>query len=102
MVLEQNNNIERKMAIRNLEGKKELELAYLKYCESIIKNIKENPSLIDDIVELTEENESYLFSILSGENKANITELDSILKLTMNLKNENNINEDSNKGNLCN
>ena len=78
----------RKLEILNAEGKKEIELNNLKYREAIINSLKENPHMIDSILESTELNEQDFFKLLSGETKSNITELDFILKYSLDNKNE--------------
>ena len=64
------------------------ELNNLKYREAIINSLKENPHMIDSILESTELNEQDFFKLLSGETKSNITELDFILKYSLDNKNE--------------
>lgn len=76
-------NLKRKLLILNAEGKEELELNDLLYRKEIVNRIKENPNLIDKILESTENEEEELFDILSGKNKVNVIDLDHMLKISL-------------------
>lgn len=85
-----NNDIYIKRQLKNAEGKRLLQKVILEYSKDIIDNLKQNPSILNDVLEELEISKSEFFEYLTCEKKGNITMYDQTLYLIKEL-NKNNL-----------
>ena len=76
----ENKNIIKK-TLKNAEGKRLLEKTILNYSFEIIKEIKNNPQIFNNILNELEVTDEEFMKYISGEEKNNISFYDQTLKL---------------------
>lgn len=76
-----NNRINVIKKLKNAEGKRLLEKNILEYSKEIIKNLENNPDILNEIIDELEITEEDFLAYLSGDKKANITLYDQTLCL---------------------